>query len=256
MLTIENVTKSFGGLSAVCGVSLQLGKTPITGLVGPNGSGKTTLFHMITGFYSVDKGRVFLEHREITNLKPHLISRMGLLRTFQHTRVLPFLSTLENLIAAAPLQRGESLVQLFLRPGAVRKDEKKNAQKAWEVLDTIKLQPLAEELAGRLSYGQQRLLELGRILMADPRVILLDEPTAGINPSLVRDLVQVIRGLTGVGIQVFLIEHNMPLVMELCDRVLVMDAGGLIFEGSPHEAVKDKAVIEAYLGKARDASKS
>jgi len=181
---------------------------------------------------------------------------MGLLRTFQHTRVLPFLSTLENLIAAAPLQRGESLVQLFLRPGAVRKDEKKNAQKAWEVLDTIKLQPLAGELAGRLSYGQQRLLELGRILMADPRVIMLDEPTAGINPSLVRDLVRVIRGLTGVGIQVFLIEHNMPLVMELCDRVLVMDAGGLIFEGSPHEAVKDKAVIEAYLGKARDASKS
>jgi branched-chain amino acid transport system ATP-binding protein len=254
MLTVEKVTKSFGGLMAVCDVSLELGKTPITGLVGPNGSGKTTLFHILTGFYPMDGGQVFFDGEEISGNPPHRISRMGLVRTFQHTRVLPFLSTRENLLSAVPAQRGERLTSLFFRPGEVKREERKNRERAEEVLHLTRLAPLADELSGRLSYGQQKLLELGRVLMAGPKMILLDEPTAGINPTLVRQLVEVLNRLTSKGVQVFIIEHNMPLVAEICDHVFVMDSGKLIFSGPPLNAIRDPQVIEAYLGKADHAS--
>ena len=249
MLKVESVSKSFGGLMAVCDVSLELGTVPVTGLVGPNGSGKTTLFHMITGFYRLDKGRIRFGDEEISGRAPHEISRMGMVRTFQHTRVLPFLSTRENLLSAVPHQRGERLTSLFFRPGAVKEEEKQNWARAEEILGMIHLAPLAEELSGRLSYGQQKLLELGRVLMARPKMILLDEPTAGINPTLIRRLVEILKELTRRGVQVFLIEHNMPLVAEICDRVFVMDSGKLIFSGSPEEAIQDAGVIEAYLGR-------
>lgn len=254
MLKVEKVTKRFGGLKAVSDVSLALGAVPITGLVGPNGSGKTTLFHMITGFYRLDEGRVYFAGKEITRVSPHVISRMGMVRTFQHTRVLPFLSTRENLLSAVPAQRGERLTSLFFRPSEVRREERQNRARAEEVLDLIKLAPLADELSGKLSYGQQKLLELGRVLMAGPKMILLDEPTAGINPTLIRRLVEVLKALTTRGVQVFLIEHNMPLVAELCDRVFVMDSGNLIFSGTPAGAIKDLGVIEAYLGRADHAA--
>ena len=250
MLRVEKVSKSFGGLMAVCDVTLDMGGAPITGLVGPNGSGKTTLFHMITGFYRPDTGRIRFRGEEIGSRPAHEISRIGLVRTFQQTRVLPFLSTRENLLSAVPGQKGERLTCVFLRPGVVREEEKRNKARAEEVLHLIKLAALADELAGRLSYGQQKLLELGRVLMAEPKMILLDEPTAGINPTLIRRLVEILRQLTGKGVQVFLIEHNMPLVSEICDRVFVLDSGSLIFSGSPGEAVKDRGVIEAYLGRA------
>ena len=249
MLELEGVTKSFGGLIAVYDVTLNLGGTPITGLVGPNGSGKTTLFHMVTGFYTLDRGRVLFRGEEISGRSAHEISRMGLVRTFQQTRVLPFLSTRENLLSAVPGQQGERLASLFLRPGSVKQEERRNGARADEVLHMIKLEHLADELAGRLSYGQQKLLELGRVLMAEPKMILLDEPTAGINPTLVRQLVKLLRELTGKGVQVFLIEHNMPLVAEICDHVFVLDSGKLIFSGYPSDAVKDAGVIEAYLGR-------
>lgn len=254
MLRVEQVTKTFGGLVAVSDLSLDLGMAPITGLVGPNGSGKTTLFHLLTGFYTLDRGRAFFGDKEISGLAPHLISRMGLVRTFQQTRVLPFLTVRENLLSAVPAQTGENLLSLFFRPGQIRREERQNRVKAMEVLETIRLAPLSDELSGRLSYGQQKLLELGRVLMTDPKMILLDEPTAGINPQLIRQLVEVLRDLTGQGAQVFLIEHNMPLVAEICDQIFVMDAGRLIFSGSPSEAIKDLKVIEAYLGKADHAS--
>lgn len=254
MLGLEGVTKSFGGLMAVCDVTLDLGSSPITGLVGPNGSGKTTLFHMITGFYPLDRGRILFRGEEISGRAPHEISRMGLVRTFQQTRVLPFLSTRENLLSAVADQQGERLVSLFLRPASVKQEERRNGARAEDVLEMIKLAPLADELAGRLSYGQQKLLELGRVLMAGPKMILLDEPTAGINPTLVRQLVGILRALTGRGVQVFLIEHNMPLVAEICDHVFVLDSGKLIFSGSPVDAIKDSAVIEAYLGRADHAA--
>ncbi len=249
MLTVANATKTFGGLTAVNNISLELEHTGITGLVGPNGSGKTTLFHMITGFYPLDKGEIHYKDMLISRLPPHAINRAGLIRTFQQTRVLPFMTTLENLVAAAPRQRGERLFSIFFQPAKVRKEESRNKSKAKAILDQIKLDHLADELAGRLSYGQQKLLELGRVLMSDPRLILLDEPTAGINPTLIRQLVAVITGLAEKGIQVFLIEHNMPLVAELCEKVFVMDSGSLIFSGSPPEAMENDRVVEAYLGR-------
>lgn len=254
MIQVEKVSKSFGGLMAVCDVSLDLGTVPITGLVGPNGSGKSTLFHMITGFYPLDKGRIRFCNAEISGRAPHEISRMGVVRTFQHTRVLPFLSTRENLLSAAPNQRGERLSSLFFKPRAVKEEEKRHWARAEEILSLIHLTPLAEELSGRLSYGQQKLLELGRVLMAKPKMILLDEPTAGINPTLIRRLIEILKELTRKGVQVFLIEHNMPLVAEICDRVFVMDSGNLIFSGTPAEAVRDAGVIEAYLGRETCAS--
>jgi len=254
MLRIENVTKSFGGLTAVDNVSLGLNGTGITGLIGPNGSGKTTLFHMITGFYRVDSGRIYFEDKLISTLKPHIISRIGLVRTFQQTRVLPFLSAVDNLLSAAPAQAGERLCSVFFRPGTVRKEENENREKAMEILDLIRLTKMSDQLAGMLSFGQQKLLEIGRVLMAQPRMILLDEPTAGINPTLIRKLVLIIRALKENGIQIFLIEHNMPLVAEICEKIFVMDSGRLIFSGVPSEARNDPGVIEAYLGRKDHAS--
>jgi ABC-type branched-subunit amino acid transport system ATPase component len=216
--------------------------------VGPNGSGKTTLFHLITGFYRPDRGQIHFKNMRINGLAPHVISRMGLVRTFQQTRALPFLSALENLMAAAPGQSGERLASVFLKPRRVKQEEGRNKDKALQILELLKLNPLSQHLAGRLSYGQQKLLELGRVLMAEPEMILLDEPTAGINPTLIRQLVEVIRELARGGIRIFMIEHNMPLVAEVCEKVFVMDSGSLIFSGTPAESRKDPRVIEAYLG--------
>ncbi len=252
MLRVEKVTKSFGGLMALADVSFDLGETGITGLVGPNGSGKTTLFHVLSGFYRADAGEIRYGDRTIGGLPPHAVSRAGVARTFQHTRVPPSLTVMENLLAAAPDQPGERLLTILFRPGRVRAREEENRERAGEILELLDLTHMAQEPGGRLSYGQAKLLELGRVLMADPRLVLLDEPTAGINPTLIRRLVTVIGTLVEKGIQIFLIEHNMPLVAELCRRVLVMDSGELIFQGTPREAQGNDRVIEAYLGRAAD----
>ncbi len=254
MLRIQNVTKSFGALTAVQGVSLEIGETAITGLVGPNGSGKSTLFHLVTGFYRLDRGEIFFGRHSIGKLSPHEISRRGLIRSFQHTRPLPFMTVLDNLIAAAPAQTGERIWPLFFMPARVRREENDLQEKARGILRLLDLLPLADELAGRLSYGQQKLMDLGRILMAGPRLILLDEPTAGINPTLIRRLVDVLHRLCEQGIQIFLIEHNMPLVAELCRHVFVMDSGELIFSGTPKQAREEPRVIEAYLGRENHAA--
>jgi len=254
MLRIQNVTKAFGALMAVHGVSLEIGDTGVTGLVGPNGSGKSTLFHLITGFYRLDQGAIFFGRHSIGRLPPHAISRLGLIRSFQHTRPLPFMTVLDNLIAAAPGQTGELIWPLFLKPAMVRREENDLREKARGILRLLDLLPLADELAGRLSYGQQKLMELGRILMAGPRLILLDEPTAGINPTLIQRLVEVLHQLCEQGIQIFIIEHNMPLVAKLCQHVFVMDSGELIFSGTPKQAREEPRVIEAYLGRENHAA--
>jgi len=234
---------------AVSDVSLDIRDKGITGLIGPNGSGKSTLFHLITGFYQMDKGRILFDGRQISGLAPYRISRRGLIRTFQQTRILPFMTTLDNLLAAVPDQAGERITPLFLNPGRVRLEERKNRLYAEEILEIITLSRMRDELAGRLSFGQQKLVELGRVLMGRPRMILLDEPTAGINPTLVGALSHIIRDLSQQGIQVFLIEHNMPFVTGLCQRIHVMDSGSLIFSGTPVEVQNNDQVIEAYLGR-------
>ena len=254
MLRIENVTKSFGGLTAVKDVTFELNDTGITGLIGPNGSGKTTLFHLITGFYKLDRGRVFFKDKLISGLSPHTISQMGLVRTFQQTRALPFMSTLDNLLSAAPNQTGEHLTSIFLKPRRVKQEERENRERAKEILDILKLALLTDQLAGKLSFGQQKLVEWGRVLMARPKMILLDEPTAGINPTLIRQLVEVITRLSDEGIKIFLIEHNMPFVAEICKKIFVMDSGSLIFSGTPVKARENDRVIEAYLGRENHAA--
>lgn len=254
MLKIENVSKSFGALIAVNDVSFNLGDTGIAGLIGPNGSGKTTLFHLITGFYKLDTGNIHFLGQRINGLPPHIISRKGIVRTFQQTRVLPFLSSLDNLIAAAPNQLGENLLPLFFQPSKVALQETQNCEKAESILETLGLLKLKDSPAGDLSYGQQKLLEIGRVLMADPKLIILDEPTAGINPTLIRHLVTILKNLRDQSIKIFLIEHNMPLVTELCDKIFVMDSGSLIFSGTPAEVQNNSRVIEAYLGRTTDAA--
>jgi ABC-type branched-subunit amino acid transport system ATPase component len=249
MLRLENVSKSFGALQAVNNVSFSLENTGISGLIGPNGSGKTTLFHLITGFYRLDSGKIHFQEQKISGLVPHVISQKGIVRTFQQTRVLPFLSTLDNLIAAAPNQLGENLLPLFFKSSKVAIQEEENTQKALSILETLGLTSLSHDPAGDLSYGQQKLVEIGRVLMADPKLIILDEPTAGINPSLIRDLVKILKNLRDQSIKIFLIEHNMPLVSELCDKIFVMDSGELIFSGTPDHVQNNERVIEAYLGR-------
>ena len=249
MLRVENVTKSFGGLMAVNNVSLELNNIGITGLIGPNGSGKTTLFHTITGFYTMNEGHIFFDGEEISRLPAYRISKKGLIRTFQQTRTLPFLSTLDNLLSASPDQLGEHLRSIFLHPRRIRKEERDNRERAEEILETLDLKMLRDEPAGHLSFGQQKLVELGRVLMTQPKMILLDEPTAGINPVLIAQLSEIIKKLSRDGTQVFLIEHNMPFVNRLCELVFVMDSGNLIFSGTPDRAREDDRVIEAYLGR-------
>jgi ABC-type branched-subunit amino acid transport system ATPase component len=253
MLDIRNISKSFGGVTAVSDISFSLGENRIAGLIGPNGSGKTTLFHLVTGFYSADAGEVFFQGNRLSGLPPHEISRAGLIRTFQHSRVLPFLTVMDNLTAAAPRQSGEKLLSLFFRRGRVRQEEKEFREKAEQVLRKIQMAEMAGSLAGNLSYGQQKLLELGRVLMAAPSLIILDEPTAGVNPSLIKRLTDILLNLAEGGVRIFLIEHNMPLVASLCETVFVMEAGRLIFTGTPAAAQQNPLVIDAYLGRSADA---
>jgi ABC-type branched-subunit amino acid transport system ATPase component len=254
VLEIRKLNKSFGGLQAVADVSLTLPDAAITGLIGPNGSGKSTLFHCVTGFYRPDSGRILFNGSDLTTLPPRKINRAGLARTFQDSRVLPGMSVLDNLRAVAPEQEGERILNVFLTPGRIRRREEQATRNALDILKMLGMSHMAEEPAGAMSYGQQKLLEIGRVLMTRPSLVLLDEPTAGVNPTLIENIKRVIGGLAGSGIRFFLVEHNMPLVAELCEHVFVMDSGALIFSGTPAEARRDTAVVEAYLGKADDAA--
>ncbi len=248
ILGARDVQKAFGGIQAVDRCTLTVSPQSITGLIGPNGAGKSTLFNIIAGLYRPDGGEIWFNGTRIDGLPPYDIVGLGLTKTWQIPHELRNLTVLENLVLSAKGNSGERLLNLFLRPGRVRRDEKRWRARAREVLGLTQLDGLANEHAKALSGGQKKLLELARALMSDPSLILLDEPVAGVNPVLVGSLMDLIEKLRQEGRTFFLIEHDMNVVMNRCDRVIVMHQGRKLAEGSPENVRMDPLVIESYLG--------
>jgi branched-chain amino acid transport system ATP-binding protein len=249
LLEVRGLSKDFGGLRAVNACSFAVAEGCITGLIGPNGAGKSTVFGLISGFLRPDAGRVYLAGEDITGLAPHQVFRRGLCRTFQIPREHASLTVLENLMLVPPDQLGERFWNPLFRPGAVRRQERAIRELALEVLEFLTLSPVRDEYAGNLSGGQKKLLELARTLMAAPRIVLLDEPAAGVNPSLMARIREKIVQLNRErGITFLLIEHDIPLVMGLCDPVIVMNQGTKLAAGPPDSVRSDPRVLEAYLG--------
>ena len=240
LLEAQGVSKAFGGIRALdtCSISVEQGS--ITGLIGPNGSGKTTLFNVMTGYERVDSGQVLFQGKTITNTSPDKVFRLGMGRTFQLTRIFPRLTVLENMHVAAQRQ---DLKGLLSRWSSTQEQER-----ALALLEFVGLTSLKDMAAGNLSYGQKKLLEFAFVLIAEPQVILLDEPAGGINPTMVNELRERIRTLNRRGVTFLVVEHNMEFVMGLCDPVMVMHRGARIAEGTPAEVRANPAVLEAYLG--------
>jgi branched-chain amino acid transport system ATP-binding protein len=249
LLDVEGVVKRFGGIRAVDGASFEVAAGSIVALIGPNGAGKTTLFNAITGFQRVDRGSVRLAGEEVLDLPAYAIARRGMVRTFQITRALAAMPVIDNMMLAAPAQPGERFRNLLIRPRAVRGREREVREQATELLGVFGLRDLAGDYAGTLSGGQRKLLELARALMAQPKLLLLDEPMAGINPTLGRRLLDHMQRLRReAGMTFLFVEHDMDVVMSHSDRVIVMAAGRVIAEGEPHRVREDPAVVDAYLG--------
>ncbi len=248
ILEVRDVDKAFGGIRAVDRCSLEVRPQSITGLIGPNGAGKSTLFNIIAGLYRPDGGEISLNGARIDGLPPYAIVKRGLIKTWQIPHELRNLTVLENVVLAAKDNAGEHLLNLFFRPGQVKRDEKRWRARAREVLKLTQLDGLANEHASALSGGQKKLLELSRALMSDPALVLLDEPVAGVNPALAGDLMDLIERLRAEGKTFFLIEHDMNVIMNRCDRVIVMHQGRKIAEGTPETVKADPVVVESYLG--------
>lgn len=240
LLEAGNVSKSFGGILALDACSITVKQGSITGLIGPNGSGKTTLFNVITGYETVDQGSIHFAGKPITNLAPDRVFELGIGRTFQLTRIFPRLTVLENMHVAAQRKGIKALLS--------RWSLSHEQQRALELLDFVGITQLKDVPAANLSYGQKKLLEFAYILIAEPRVILLDEPAGGVNPTMINHLSERIRTLNKNGVTFLVVEHNMEFVMGLCDTVMVMHRGSKIAEGAPEQVRKNPAVLEAYLG--------
>ncbi len=252
VLRIENIKKAFGGVVALNGCSFNVKENSITGLIGPNGSGKTSLFNVITGFYRADEGAIRFKEQDITRLRPHEITQTGIVRTFQITRVFAGLTVLENMLYAPKDQLGERFLRALFQWGPIQKQERINRRKAMELLELVGIADLHADYAANLSYGQQKLLEIGRALLTSPELIMLDEPAAGINPTMIKKLSQVILDLHQEGKTFLIIEHDMQFVMGICEKVFVLDFGEKISEGPPEVIQKDKNVVKAYLGTTYD----
>jgi len=249
MIRVENLHKTFGGLHAVDGVTLEIAEGSITGLIGPNGAGKTTLFNIIAGAFPPTSGHVYLNEADITGLKPHELFRRGLLRTFQIAHEFSTLTVLENLMMVPGDQHGERLLDAWFRPAAVRAQEAEVRAKAEDVLEFLNLTHVTGELAGNLSGGQKKLLELGRTMMVDAKIVFLDEVGAGVNRSLLRTIGDAILRLNRErGYTFCMIEHDMDFISRLCEPVIVMVEGQVLTTGTAEEVKSDERVIEAYLG--------
>ncbi len=240
ILEARNVSKAFGGIQALDACSITVEQGTITGLIGPNGSGKTTLFNVMTGYERVDSGAIFFHGTPITNAPPDKVFRLGIGRTFQLTRIFPRLTVLENMHVAAQRRDVKGLLR--------RWSSSHEQQRALELLEFVGITHLKDVPAGNLSYGQKKLLEFAFILIADPQVILLDEPAGGVNPVMIRHLAERIRALHERGVTFLVVEHNMEFVMGLCHHVTVLHRGAKIAEGTPDEVRNNPAVLEAYLG--------
>ncbi|WP_406855720.1 MULTISPECIES: ABC transporter ATP-binding protein [unclassified Alsobacter] len=247
-LEIRNVTKAFGGFQALDGVRLSVPLDSLFGLIGPNGAGKSTLFSVVSGFLSADRGEITLAGRRMNGLSAPARAKSGMVRTFQVPREFSHLTVRENLMAAAPDQTGERLFGLFFRPGRVRREEAAIAARVEETIALLNLTRVADQPSGKLSGGQKKLLELGRALMVEPRLILLDEPFAGVNPVLIGEIMERIAELNGHGIGFLVIEHDLAALTRLVRRMAVMDRGRVLAEGNPEAVLDDPQVREAYLG--------
>ncbi|NJR48249.1 MAG: ABC transporter ATP-binding protein [Leptolyngbyaceae cyanobacterium CSU_1_3] len=248
VLSAAGLVKSFGGVVAVNEAAIEVVPGSITGLIGPNGAGKTTLFNLLSNFIHPDRGRVIFDGEPIQNLPPHEITQRGMVRTFQVARVLSRLSVLENMLLAAQQQTGENFWSTWFLGGRIAKEEREARDRAMEILASIGLVEKAQDYAGGLSGGQRKLLEIARALMTRPKLILLDEPAAGVNPTLIHQICEYIGDRNRQGMSFLIIEHNMDVIMSLCDRVYVLAEGSNLAVGTPSEIQTNPNVLEAYLG--------
>jgi branched-chain amino acid transport system ATP-binding protein len=250
VLEASRVVKSFGGFHALAGCSLEIGRGSITGIIGPNGAGKSTLFNVLGGLLAPESGDVSFEGRSILPLRPDERARIGVVRTFQISRELGELTVLENMLLASPHQYGESVWRSLFTPARVRAQERAAVEKARALLDQVNLAQLADEQAKNLSGGQKKLLEISRALMLEPKIILLDEPTAGVSPVMTEALARTILKLRGEGLTFAIIEHDMDVIAQLCAPIFVLAEGRTLMRGTFREVASNGEVMSAYLGKA------
>lgn len=249
LLEAVHVSKSFGGLKAISDFHMTVNEGEIVGLIGPNGAGKTTAFNLVTGVYQPTEGRIRLCGKNLSGLRPDRITRMGIARTFQNIRLFSELTVLENIKIACHLHVEYNVLESVFRMGRYFKGEKDMEEQSWKLLRIFKLDQLAQEKAKNLPYGQQRRLEIARALATNPRLLLLDEPAAGMNPEETRSLTELIRWIRNeFNLTILLIEHDMSLVMGICERIYVLEYGHIIANGTPAEIRENPAVIQAYLG--------
>jgi len=247
-LEVTNLRKSFGGIKAVDVQSLKLNKSNLTSIIGPNGAGKTTFFDLISGFQDSDSGKVYLNNKNITKSQPYSIARLGMIRTFQLTKVFDRMTVLENMMFSASNVNNDSFLKSLIQLPSQIITEKNIKDKSFEIMKELNIDHMANSYARELSGGQKKLLELGRSIINDPKILLLDEPLAGVNPKLAEEILEIILNLSKKGISILMVEHNIEAVMKISERVIVLAEGKVIADNTPENVRTDDNVINAYLG--------